>query len=56
MTTATTDVRDNLTQADAEARAARVRHCDYTLDLQLTRGAETYRGVASLRFDATGSG
>ncbi len=56
MTTATTDVRDNLTQADAEARAARVRHCDYTLDLQLTRGAETYRGVASLRFDAAGSG
>ncbi len=56
MTTASTDVRDNLTQADAEARAARVRHCDYTLDLQLTRGAETYRGVASLRFDASGSG
>jgi aminopeptidase N len=56
MTTATTDVRDNLTQADAAARAARVRHCDYTIDLQLTRGAETYRGVASLRFDATGQG
>jgi aminopeptidase N len=56
MTTATTDVRDNLTQADAEARATRVRHCDYTIDLQLTRGAATYRGDVTLRFDATGQG
>ncbi len=56
MTTPAADARDNLTQADAEARAARVRHCDYTIGLQLTRGAETYRGVASLRFDATGPG
>lgn len=56
MTTASTDVRDNLTQADAEARAARVRHCDYTLDLQLTRGAATYRGDVTLRFGDAGSG
>ena len=56
MTTPNADVRDNLTRADAEERAARVRHCDYTLDLQLTRGAETYRGEATLRFGAAGAG
>ncbi len=56
MTTPTAEARDNLTQADAEARAARVRHCDYTLDLQLTRAAATYRGDATLRFDASGEG
>ena len=56
MTTPAADARDNLTQADAEARAARVRHCDYTIGLQLTRGAATYRGEATLRFDATGPG
>lgn len=56
MTVAAPEVRDNLTQADAEARAERVKRCDYTIALELTRGAETYRGDVTLRFEAAGRG
>ena len=56
MTTIAPEVRDNLTQADAEARAARVKNCAYELSLELTRGADTYRGDATLSFEATGEG
>jgi aminopeptidase N len=50
------DVRDNLTQLDAEARAARVAKCDYKIALELTRDAETYRGNVMLTFESKGSG
>ncbi len=56
MTVAAPDLHDNLTQADAEARAARVKNCAYELSIELTRGAETYRGEAKLEFAASGSG
>lgn len=50
------EVRDNLTQADAEARAGRVKSCAYEIALELTRGAGTYRGDVTLSFDAAGEG
>lgn len=57
MTTPTmTDARDNLTQVEAEGRATRVTGCDYVLRIELTRGAETYRGDVTLAFADTGSG
>ncbi len=43
--------RDVLTQSDAEARAARVSNAGYTLDISLTRDAETYRGDVTVTFD-----
>ena len=42
--------RDVLTQADAEARAARVSNVAYAIALDLTRGASTYRGDVSITF------
>lgn len=56
MTSTLPEVRDNLTQVDAEARASRVTRCDYTLDLTLTRGSETYRGRCTLEFGDSGEG
>ncbi|MGE0597997.1 MAG: aminopeptidase N [Dehalococcoidia bacterium] len=56
MTVAAPELRDNLTQSEAEARAARVKTCAYELTIELTRGSETYRGDATLRFAASGSG
>jgi aminopeptidase N len=56
MTTPTIEARDNLTQVEAEGRAARVASCDYELNIELTRGSETYRGNATLSFADTGSG
>ena len=56
MTISTPELRDNLTQAEAEARALRVSGCEYTIAIELTRGAGTYRGDTTLRFDAAGSG
>jgi len=56
MTTTAPEVRDNLTQIDAEARAARVNRCDYAISLALVRGSETYRGGVTLRFDDAGKG
>ncbi len=56
MTTTTSELRDNLTQADAEGRASRVTRCDYTLALELTRDAETYRGDCTLVFEDSGQG
>ena len=54
--TATTQHRDVLTQADAEARAARVSNTTYELALDLKPKAETYRGNITITFDLTGSG
>ena len=54
MTLVAPDVRDNLTQLDAEGRAGRVAKCDYTIALELTRGAETYRGDVTLKFNSSG--
>ena len=58
MTTApvASDARDVLTQLEAEARQARVSAVAYTLHLELTRGAATYRGDATIQFALTGSG
>ena len=50
------EIRDNLTQLDAEARAARVKSCAYEISLELTRGAETYLGDVTLTFDLAGDG
>jgi aminopeptidase N len=47
--------RDVLTQLEAEARAARVANCSYTLALDLGRGSETYRGDVTISFDLAGS-
>ena len=54
-TSAATPRQDVLTQAEAEARAARVSNVGYDLDIGLTRGAPTYRGEVTLRFDVAGS-
>jgi aminopeptidase N len=54
--TAPAQHRDVLTQAEAEARAARVSNTAYELALDLTAKAETYRGSVTIRFDLTGSG
>lgn len=48
--------RDVLTQAEAEARAARVTNVAYDLELDLRRGAETYSGSVSISFDLSGEG
>ena len=56
MTSTVPEVRDNLTQVDAEARAARVARCHYTLALSLTRSSETYRGECTLEFEDAGTG
>ncbi len=47
--------RDILTQAEAEARAARVSGAAYQLVLDLVRGAEGYQAEVTIRFSATGS-
>ncbi len=47
--------RDILTQAEAEARAARVSGAAYQLVLDLARGAEGYQAEVTIRFSATGS-
>ena len=54
--TATTQHRDVLTQAEAEARAARVSNTAYVLALDLQPKAETYRGNITITFEVTGSG
>ncbi|MEO6397469.1 MAG: hypothetical protein ABIP13_03265, partial [Tepidiformaceae bacterium] len=45
--------RDLLTQSEAEVRAALVSNAAYTLAIDLTRGAETYRGDVTIAFDLT---
>jgi len=56
MTVSPVAPRDVLTQIEAEARAARVSQVAYDIDLSLTRGAETYRGDVTIRFDLEGAG
>ncbi len=59
MTTITSiapEVRDNLSQADAEARVARVQRCDYEIALDLRRDAPTFRGDVTLSFACSGPG
>lgn len=51
-----TPPRDVLTRAEAEARAARVRACAYTIALDLSARAPSYRGDATLTFDLSGEG
>ena len=48
--------KDVLTQVEAEARAPRVSDVAYTLRLDLTRGASTYRGELTATFRCSGSG
>ena len=47
-------VRDSLTQEDAAARAERVSDVSYDLHLDLTAGAERYRGDDTIRFALSG--
>ncbi|MEO8539186.1 MAG: aminopeptidase N [bacterium] len=56
MTVIAPEVRDNLTQVEAQDRASRVKSCAYAISLELTRGAATYRGDVTLTFEASGSG
>lgn len=56
MTTPTTTTRDVLTQAEAEARALRISDCHYTLDLDIPRKAEGYRGTVNIEFTLSGAG
>ncbi len=51
-----TQERDILTERDASARAARVSNCRYALELDLTKGAPTYRGGVTIAFDQSGDG
>ena len=55
MTTEST-VRDVLTQADAETRAAAISEVTYELALDLTKGAERYRGDCTIRFARSDDG
>ena len=48
--------RDVLTQAEAADRAARIGNVSYELNLDLRRGAPTYRGEITIRFDAREGG
>ena len=56
MTTEPVAVRDSLTQEDAAARAERVSDVSYDLHLDLTAGAERYRGEVTIRFARSGGG
>ncbi len=56
MTTAPPAPRDVLTQLEAEARAARISGVSYVLTLDLTAGAERYRGTSTIRFNDSGQG
>ena len=51
-----TQERDILTETDASARAERVSNARYELELDLTKGAPTYRGALMLTFDQSGEG
>ena len=53
MTTGT-QARDVLTQAEAETRAVQISRVAYELNIELTRGAETYRGDATIHFRFAG--
>jgi aminopeptidase N len=55
-TPATDTERDVLTQADAEARAARISNVSYTIKLDILKRSPSYRGEASIRFAARGEG
>ncbi len=48
--------RDVLTQAEAEARAARISNCAYTITLELTKGSPTYDGDVTITFEDSGGG
>ena len=49
-------MRDSLTQEDAATRAERVSDVSYDLHLDLTAGAERYRGEVTIRFARSGGG
>ncbi len=48
--------RDLLTQAEAQARGERLSDVSYELALDLTGGAQRYRGEAAIRFRLAGEG
>ncbi len=54
MTTVVEHQNDILTQAEAEARAARIGNCHYQLAIDLVRGSDTYRGEVTIRFNVSG--
>ena len=52
----TTAARDVLTQEQAVERATRVSHVSYDIHIDLRRGAESYRGDVTIRFQHSGEG
>src|SRR5262245_55529511 len=56
MTMTATPARDVLTQDEAVQRASRVSNVGYDLVLEMTKGAPTYKGDVTIRFDLSGSG
>src|SRR5437868_5471792 len=56
MTITATPARDVLTQDEATQRASRVSNVAYDLTLEMTKGAPTYKGDVTIRFDLTGGG
>jgi aminopeptidase N len=56
MTASTSGSRDVLTQDEATARAARVSHVSYDVQLDLHADSERYQGAVTIRFQLTGNG
>jgi len=56
MTATPVSARDVLTQKEADARAHRLSHVSYALNIDLVRDADVYRGDVTLRFQLTGTG
>ncbi|MCH7908692.1 MAG: peptidase family M1 [Candidatus Hydrogenedentes bacterium] len=56
MTASTSGSRDVLTQDEATARAARVSHASYDVQLDLHADSERYQGAVTIRFQLTGDG
>ena len=56
MTASAPSTRDVLTQDEAAARAARVSHVSYDVQLDLHADSERYQGAVSIRFQLTGEG
>ncbi len=54
MTAPPPTIRDVITQQEAEARASRVSHVSYEIEIDLHARAETFRGSVTIRFQLTG--
>ncbi len=56
MTATPVSARDVLTQEEAQARAHRVSHVSYALNIDLVRDSDRYRGDVTMRFQLAGAG